>query len=294
MKFKLLMAMAVASVCFCSDGYGQGLLNRMMNRCGCDSAPSCCDTPADNCGCNNKLFNVNFSFSMGRLRGCGKCGGFFHRHNHCCNTGCDTGCNTGCDNGCGCRGGLLSRLQFGSRLGSRGCCETPVVDSCNQSCGCGGSGLLSSLRGRMAGMFSRDCCDTGCNTGCNDNCGCRPKLLDRIRAMCPSRGCGCDTGCNTGCNNNDCCRPRLMDRVRGMMSRRGCCDSGCGCDSTQGQPTPADGKKPAVEPKPSGDAKPKPQPSKSDGTLRYRNNPTAPVVDPSAFVSPTSNIIGNN
>ena len=52
MKFKLAAVTLFTCVAMmCSDSNGQ-LLDRMLNRggCGCDAAPSCCDTPASSCG----------------------------------------------------------------------------------------------------------------------------------------------------------------------------------------------------------------------------------------------------
>ena len=246
MKLKLLMAMMVASMFFCSDGYGQRLLDRMMNRSCCDPAPTCCDAPKDNCGCRART--VRFQLRMPSFCGCGKNGGFFNRG--CCDTGCDTGCNDGC------RGGLLSRLQFGMRLGNRGCgCETPVNDCCNSGCGCG---VLSSLRARFA---SKGC---GCEDKCNDDC-CGGNLFARFRG----NGCGCKE------RENDCCRVRLVDRLKAMVPSRCGCNNNCGCAGDK--PTPAEGDE--VEPKADG----KNQPSASDGALlRLRATPQAPKT----YVSP--------
>ncbi len=255
----------VASVAFCSDSYGQGLLGRMMNRSCCDPAPSCCDTPKDTCGCGSRA--VRFQLRLPNLLcGCGQMGGFFKR-----GCGCQSDCNTGCNDCCD-SGGLLSRFQFGLRLGNNcGCgCQTPVTDSCNDCCG---GGLLSSLRGRFASM------GCGCNSGCDDCCG--GGLFSHLGSH---RGCGCGTGCR------DRCRPSLFDRLRAMVPSRRCgCDSGC---NSCGQASPAKKGSPSLEPTP-GDA----QPSESDKdkssktTSRLRTKPTtAPRIDPRSFISPRNTI----
>ena len=329
MKTKLFAAMMVACLC-AGTASAQGLMDRMMNRSGCgECASTCCDTPADTCGgCNSDLFSFNMSFSIprpnlfNRCGGCGRSGRYFGGGmlGGCGSSllaggdcGCDTGyvgrcqadvpCYTGCDSGCetGCNGGLLSGgmlsgRSFGNRMMGCGCgnstCATPV----NDACGCRG-GLLSGLRARFSGMGMGGC---GCETSC-DPCG---QTRVRMRRFGGSSNCGCNDPCQTtGC-------PGCGDSTSMGVT------SGCGCSGSVAPsnsapmnvtPTPAapvQGAVPApavVEPQ----ADPnnaQPSPSDNDSTSFNRINgtqisierriPTAPIVDPSAFITP-GRVIGS-
>lgn len=263
MKIKLAAVALVMSAAFCcSDANATDLLGRMLTRG--DDAPvasSCCDTPANAC-CNRGFgFTLHLHFGMN--------GGLFNR-------GCGGGCGGGCEQAdpCGCGGGLLANRGGGLLSGMfSGCCndscENNYVDDCcgrgfprfqlfSRGCGCEqadpcdkGCGILSSLRGRLAGFGSRGCCDNGCDSGCNNDCGnvCEagcagPGLLSSLRGRVGGLrgrlGC-CNTGCDTGCAPaKDCggCDPCARMGVRGRLAslnlrgRLGCCEnSGCGCDA---------------------------------------------------------------
>ena len=304
MKLNMMVASLILAFAMCGDGYGQGLLGRLTNRCCNDCGTSCCDTtPACNSCCRGGGFGFSLSldinFQLPQLL----------RRRGCC--GCDTGCG-GCDNGCGCDGGCVAGCGCDSGCGG---CDSGC------GCGCGGGGLLSGLfsrrgcgcrSGLLSGLFNRGGCGCGCDTGCDSGCGCD--------GGCVSTGCGCDSGCDMGCYSSCGCGRNfklfplfkrcgnscgLLSRLRGRMGGCGCntgcggCDSGCGCDGgcasgcgggcdagcsngcdggavpSQVQPVMENAAPDAVTPVPAAPS----QPSASDGA---GNN--TPVVDPSAFI----------
>lgn len=225
---------------------------------------------------------------------------------------------------------LLDRMLCRSGCGAgTSCCGTPVQSSCCGGAPCG----LRPIRPLFARGCASDCggCDTGCGVqadcecGVQDNCGCGHMRLGlNLRCLFPrlhgcggcDTGCGgCDTGCDTGCGGcgrtivrrpmlfagnscnscnsgcgDSCCAPRvgLLDRIRCFRPMRGgCCDSGChgGCDNgcnsgCGGNAVP--GEIHQVEPTP--------EATTPSQTRRY---PSAPIVDPKAFVVPQKHYAGN-
>jgi len=160
MKFKLAAVALFTSVAMmCSQSNGQ-LLDRMLERggCGCEAAPSCCDTPAPACG-GGGLCNKLKVGQPGRLfSGCG---------------GGDCGSNAPiltCNGSTGFDRGPFAGIR--SQILGTG----PTIDTCGPTCGmlesagdcgCGGNGsqlfsggLLGRLMGAGAGIGGGSC---GCS-----------------------------------------------------------------------------------------------------------------------------------
>ncbi len=216
MKLKLAALTLLSVAMFCGESNAD-LLGRMMGRgnCdGCQTTPTCCDTPAPSCDACDVGCDANIGRSCRLFHGChGGCGLFSGG----CGSGCGDECGTGCGRG---RGRGLFSKHFSGGCGS--CCDAPepcaapAPAPCTQpvsDCGCeGGSncgcGMKLHLRGRLCGLFSR-VGNKGC--GCEDApvCGC-----DSEPAPAPSCGCG-DSGCKTG----------LLSRLHSRHHNR--CDDGC-------------------------------------------------------------------
>ena len=226
----------------CSNSNGQDLLNRLMSRggCGggCETASTCCDTPAPSCGggrtCGIKLPSLG-------MRGNDDCG-------------CGGACDGGCRLRSGCVRGLVSGLKrsgfaegCGKRMGASdgGCgCDVPApapAPACGpscpgdaDSCGCGSGGLLGSGLmsggGGLLGRLRGGNCDSGCDAPAGD-CGCDVAPAPAPCAA-PVSACGCDNAPSCGCSRN------AGQRVSGLLSRlgnRGCGQCGsdsadCGCN----------------------------------------------------------------
>ena len=274
MKIKMLVVALVSSAACCADASGFDLLDRMLCRSGCGTATSCCGTPVQS---------------------------------NCCGT---PAVNTCCDANPSCHTGLLARPLFGGRRTAN--CGGSVMNDCGgcatNDCGCAqetchdpccdtGCGTMN-FRSRMGGLFARlrggNACDSGCgcDMGCDTGCGCDPCASTKVRRpmMFRNNSCNsCDTGCgcNTGCGcDTGCSTPRigLLDRIRMRRQSCGnsCCDTGCGsgCASGCGQsPVPA-GSEQKVEPQPE---------TTTPTTGRY---PSAPIVDPNAFIVPKTHYAG--
>ena len=277
MKIKFAaVALLLSSALCCSDSFGTDLLNRMLGRggCGCDAAPTCCDTPAPACSGRTLSFNLNIGLpGRGLLaglrdRGCGgdSCGTDCGCGAPAGGCGCDAPMAASCDSGCGNSGGLLSGMFQGARCGGcglfkggigNGCgCDlmasTPCESACDQMDACGSQcGLFKGrLRGRMSGLFNRgsDCGTLGSACGCDApaaSCGC-----DAPAASCDSPApfinaapsCGCDApaaaGC--GCENAPACGCNSGMNIRGRMSNvlarlpRPLQNRNCGCGAPAG------------------------------------------------------------
>ena len=266
MKIKMLIIALVSSAAFCANASGFDLLDRMLCRTGCGAGTSCCGTPVES---------------------------------NCCGTPATA---SSCCDGNPC-GGLLARPLFGRRCATPcgGCgmndcgggCSGIQTGVCNDTC-CGHRRLLDmdfSLNLRCLLPKFRHCggCDSGCggcDTGCDSGCGCnscgrtivrRPMMFGCNSCNSCDSGCGCDTGCGTP-------RVGLLDRVRFCrpLRRRGCCNSGCdtGCSSGCGQHAAPVEMEQKVEPQPEGS---------NPTTGRY---PSAPIVDPNAFIVPKTHYAG--
>lgn len=248
MKMKLA---AVALFCcvamLCSETQAD-LLGRLCGRgeCGgCDTATSCCDTPAPACGgqdIGSCCDDVGRSCRLFNRCG-GGCGLFKGRNNDCdCEEvvmdnacGCEDPCSGGCKLG-NCFARLRGRLSSIGNRNDCGCgCEAPV-ETCGDGCGSSccdpmAGGLLGHLRAKRSacGCETTDCCDSGrgCNLGSrlhgmfarkqSMDCGCAEPA--------PAMDC-CDSGRGCGCN--------LFSKL-GSRRNSGCCDScgstgGCGCN----------------------------------------------------------------
>ena len=220
-KFAALALLISATLC-CNNSFGHDLLHRMLGRggCGCESASTCCDTPAPACGvtdcCEMTMPGRGLLAGLGSRLGCGcrakadDCG--------CDAPVADCGCEVapaadcGCDAGCGGGGGgLLSGRLQGLRCGGcglfkggigNGCgCNlmesTPCADACQEveacgcdaapvdDCGCGGGLLSHGCRGRL---FNGRLLDRLGNIGC----GCCRNKADCGCAEAPADDCGCD------------------------------------------------------------------------------------------------------
>ncbi len=256
-KFAAIALLLSGALC-CSDSFGNDLLGRLVGRgagCGCDAAPTCCDSPAAVYGGHSVSGNVHrhglglFQGLRGRGIGCGSYA----------NVGC--GCDAPVYGGNGCGGVFSGRLRglfqrdhgFGG-WGGNGCggCDSgcsaapvsvPVAAGCGadfghshgyDACGCGGrTGLLSGgLRGRFGSLGSNWGNGCGCGSLANQGCGCGS-------AAPVAAGCGADQGWNhgssCGCGDGFGGRPGLLSGLRGRLgSRFGSCGcgsdiSGCGC-----------------------------------------------------------------
>lgn len=271
-KFAAVALLLSATLC-CSDSYGHDLLHRMLGRggCGgCDTAPTCCDTPAPSCGGRTLSININLP-GRGLLAGLRNpgCGCGTAPVSEC---GCDVapvadcGCDTGCDSGCGSQGGLLTGMFQGRRCGGcglfkggigDGCgCDlmesTPCASACDEVSACCDSGLLNGrlrsgrLRGRISGLFNRGGSCGGCGAPAAD-CGCGTPVSD-CGCGAPAGDCGCGSvaapapfvstaaPCDScGSADGGCgCGGKLRGRVSGLLSRVGNVrGAGCGsCGST--------------------------------------------------------------
>lgn len=243
MKTKLAALALLCAAMICSESDAD-LLGRMLGRggCGeCQTASTCCDTPAPACG-QDECIDSRIGHSCRLFKCCeGGCGMFSRRHNPC-----DTGCDSGCDSGCGQGGGFFSKMfngGCGCGRADNDCCGCPdaMIDTCGPNCDCGATDTCCSPRSGLfsGGLFSkhgsRGCggCDSGCDApapcaapapscGCNDapNCGCRQHrfkgMFSRVGSLgCGSCGsqstcdctvdpmpsCGCETAPNCGCGN---------------------------------------------------------------------------------------------
>lgn len=269
MKIKIAaFALLLSGAICCSDSYGNDLLGRMMGRagCGCDAAPTCCDTPAMACG--GRSFSMNLLGGRGFLAGrCGRgigCGTYANAGCGCDQVTASTSCCDPCGRGLfnGRLRGRLSGLRNrgGNAFGCDSGCGGFVSAGCGTDAGfgcadpCASGGLLSGLRGRMGSFGNAGCCDSapiaaGCGTdmGCCDPCAssrCGLGIRDRLaglrgrfgnRGGFDSCGCGAPVAAGCGCNDGgfaDACgcgfgRPSILDRLRS----RGGMGLGSCCDA---------------------------------------------------------------
>lgn len=250
MKIKFAaLALLVSGAFCCSDSFANDLLGRMLTRngCGCDAAPTCCDTPAACCGGRTLSINIHLpgrgflSGLRGRGVGCGsyadagcgcdapigggccdhghgggrlrgRLGGLFHRGGGGWDNGCcDTGCGNACDQGCA-GAPVAAPVAAGC-----GCNGGAVANNCCDPCGSAG-GLLSGLRGGR-----------GCGNAWGGDCGCGAAPV--------AAGCGCNGGVANDCCGDPCgCGNGFLSGLRGRFgSRRGGCCGGnwddCGCSA---------------------------------------------------------------
>ncbi len=211
MKLRLLSASLVLCMAMSTDGYGQGLLDRMMSRCGSDCcSTSCCDATPSTCGGSCRRGLRNGGCGLFRGGGCGGCG-IVDSCDSCGDPSCDGGC-------CGRRFRLRSCGLLGGRCGGCGGCEVETAEpACFDGCGCGDS----SCGGCLRGVFRSSCGGEGCLTRLCDRTGSR-----RCRGGCdnpccaPAPSCGdCGTGC--GCGRQ---RPGLLTSLRNRNRCGGCCE----------------------------------------------------------------------
>ena len=184
MKFKLAAVTLFASVAMmCSQSNGQ-LLDRMLGRggCGCEAAPSCCDTPAPSCGGGGLCDKLKAGLSGGLFGGCGG----------------DCGSNAPiltCNGSTGFDRGPLAGLRSGI-LGTG-----PTIDTCGPTCGmlesvgdcgCGGSGANGGCKLFSGGLLDR-------LKGAGGGCGCGAPAPEAAPCGCDAPApvaepCGCSAG----------------------------------------------------------------------------------------------------
>jgi hypothetical protein len=249
MKIKFAaLALLVSGAFCCSDSSANDLLGRMLGRggCGCDAAPTCCDTPAANCGGRTLSININMpgrGFLSGlRGRGLG-CGSYADA-----GCGCDAPIGGGCcdqGHGCGLGGRLRGRLGGLFNRGGDGCCDMGCGNACDQGCAAAPvAAPVAAGCGCNGGAVANNCCDP-----CQGSGGLLSGLGGRFRGhgcgsgnACGDSGCaaapvaaGC--GCNGGSMANDCCDPcgcgnGFLSGLRGRLGSRhhhGGWGGDCGC-----------------------------------------------------------------
>ena len=235
MKFKLAAVTLFASVAMmCSQSNGQ-LLDRMLGRggCGCEAAPSCCDTPAPSCGGGGLCDKLKGGLSGGLFGGCG---------------GGDCGSNAPiltCNGSTGFDRGPLAGLRSGI-LGTG-----PTIDTCGPTCGmlesvgdcgCGGSGANGGCKLFSGGLLERLMGAGGGSCGCDAPapaaapCGCGSgggqlfqggALRDRISGACGAGPGGCGGGCGAPA-------PAPVAEPCGCAAGPAPCDGGGGCQLFSG------------------------------------------------------------
>lgn len=190
MKSKTLICTMVLSIGICSQGFGAGLLDRMLGASGCGCETKCCEAScgAEAAGCCEAAADPS-------------CG---------CDNGCDSGCDSGCSAApsCGCdapRASCRKPLLSGLLKARKKSCCTSAAPSCGCDNGCAAAADPScGCDNGCAAAAAPSCgCDSGC-TAAPSCCKKRVSLLARI-FKCRKKSCGCDDGCaaapSCGCDN---------------------------------------------------------------------------------------------
>ena len=247
MKFKLAAVTLFACVAMmCSQSNGQ-LLDRMLDRggCGCDAAPSCCDTPASSCGEESLCSKLKIGKPGGLFGSCDGCGSKAPV--------LTCGCETGFDSSCGGGGRLTSLFKpRGNGLlavgtGASAGCGVPTIDTCGPTCsaieaapgcGCSGGSGCGLGSGSLWSKIKGGCTAGGCAGGASKF---GLPAVGSCEFGAPASDAG-SCGCSAPSGDGGC---KLFSRLKGSL---GCDGGSCGAPAPVAEPCGCSAPAPVAEP----------------------------------------------
>jgi hypothetical protein len=133
MRMKSILGAILLSAIFCSASFGEGLLNRMLDKCG-----GCCDQ----CGVCAACKPVCQACAPAKCKPCRPCA------KPCAKVGCDVGCDVGCEAACKprCRPFRDMLADLKELISCKKCC----CDGCDASCGDNCCGYSEAAKSSVA------------------------------------------------------------------------------------------------------------------------------------------------